>query len=52
MIKPAGSLYYWHADYNHPPCDITNIVDPPLIVQTLDEPVEQDEPPKNKRQRK
>lgn len=27
MARPAGSLLYWHADNNHPRCDITNIVD-------------------------
>jgi hypothetical protein len=27
MYKPAGSTLYWHADNNHPPCEITNIVD-------------------------
>lgn len=38
MHKPAGSSFYWHADNNHPRCDITNIVDTPMIVQTSDEP--------------
>ena len=37
MAKPAGSAYYWHADYNHPPCEITNVIDPPLAVQTVEE---------------
>ncbi len=27
MYKPAGSSFYWHADNNHPRCDITNIAD-------------------------
>jgi hypothetical protein len=27
MYKPAGSTFYWHAENNHPPCDITNIAD-------------------------
>ena len=27
MYKPAGSSFYWHAENNHPPCDITNIAD-------------------------
>jgi hypothetical protein len=27
MMKPPGSTLYWHADNNHPRCDITNIVD-------------------------
>jgi hypothetical protein len=29
MSKPAGSSLFWHADNNHPRCDITNIVDSP-----------------------
>ena len=50
MLKPAGSPYYWHADYNHPRCDITNIVDPPMVTQTASEPPQQSEPPrKNKK---
>jgi hypothetical protein len=28
MAKPGGSQLYWHADPNHPRCDITNIADP------------------------
>lgn len=27
MYKPAGSSFYWHADNNHPRCDITNVAD-------------------------
>ena len=27
MYKPAGSSFYWHADNNHPRCDITNLAD-------------------------
>ncbi len=27
MSKPAGSSFYWHAENNHPPCNITNIAD-------------------------
>ncbi len=38
MVKPPGSSFYWHADYNHPRCDITNIVEPPLAVQNSHEP--------------
>lgn len=35
MKKPANSLFFWHAENNHPHCDITNIVDTtPLLVQT------------------
>jgi hypothetical protein len=32
MRKPTGSTLYWHADNNHPRCNITNIVD---IVQEI-----------------
>lgn len=35
MRKPAGSNLYWHADNNHPRCDITNIVDTVLEMQTV-----------------
>jgi len=53
MAKPSGSQLYWHADNNHPRCDITNIVDPPLAVQSTDEPpLSQSEPPKGKRPKK
>jgi hypothetical protein len=38
MKKPPGSLLYWHADSNHPRCDITNIVEASLVVQPGDEP--------------
>ncbi len=27
MHKPAGSSFYWHAENNHPPCNITNIAE-------------------------
>jgi len=33
MRKPSGSTLYWHADNNHPRCDITNIVETALEVQ-------------------
>jgi hypothetical protein len=46
MQKPSGSTLYWHADNNHPRCDITNIVDAPIVVQTSEEPL--NEPPKGK----
>ncbi|MEO8973546.1 MAG: hypothetical protein ABI406_18310 [Ktedonobacteraceae bacterium] len=37
MKKPASSLFFWHADNNHPRCDITNIVDTaPPVIQTID----------------
>lgn len=37
MIKPGNSSFFWHAENNHPRCDITNIVDTaPLVVQTKD----------------
>jgi hypothetical protein len=50
MQKPAGSSLYWHADNNHPRCDITNIVDTSLAVQSSDE--SPSEPPKSNRQKK
>ena len=51
--KLSGSSLYWHADNNHPRCDITNIVDTSNIVQTSDEPREQsDQPPKGKNRKK
>lgn len=46
MKKPLGSTLYWHADNNHPRCEITNIVDAPIVVQTSEEPL--DQPPKGK----
>ena len=50
MQKPAGSLLYWHADNNHPRCDITNIVDSPLAMQSNNE--SPNEPPKGSRRKK
>ena len=44
MRKPPGSSLYWHADNNHPRCDITNIVEASLAMQSSDEPPI--EPPK------
>jgi hypothetical protein len=54
MKKPANSLFFWHAENNHPRCDITNIVDTaPLVVQTHDVPVvpPPDEPPRGKQRK-
>jgi ssDNA-binding Zn-finger/Zn-ribbon topoisomerase 1 len=45
MVKPQGSSLYWHADHNHPRCDITNIVESSLVVKTSDEPPDQPGPP-------
>jgi hypothetical protein len=50
MKKPAGSTLYWHADYNHPRCDITNIVDSALALQSNHESSE--EPPKDNSRKK
>lgn len=37
MRKPVNSSFFWHAENNHPRCDITNIADTaPLVVQTED----------------
>lgn len=51
MQKPAGSTLYWHADNNHPRCDITNLVDaPPATLSTdADQP---DEPRKGRSRKK
>lgn len=38
MVKPSGSTLYWHADNNHPRCDITNLVDALMVVPSSDEP--------------
>lgn len=53
MRKPAGSTLYWHADNNHPRCDITNIVDTVLEVQKAEitEPEPSPEPPKGRRRK-
>ncbi len=50
MQKPPGSSLYWHADNNHPRCDITNIVDTSLAVQSNDE--SPNESPKGTRRKK
>jgi ssDNA-binding Zn-finger/Zn-ribbon topoisomerase 1 len=51
MLKPAGSALYWHADNNHPRCDITNLVDAPEVVTpAADE--HPDEPPRGRSRKK
>jgi hypothetical protein len=51
MAKPAGSTLFWHADNNHPRCDITNIVDMPESPLTgADSTTEP--PEKNQRRKK
>ena len=50
MVKPAGSTLFWHADNNHPRCDITNIVDTPEVTLTSTDPVV--EPPEKGQRRK
>jgi len=50
MQKPPGSSLYWHADNNHPRCDITNIVDTSLAVQSNDE--SPNESPRGNRRKK
>jgi hypothetical protein len=50
MRKPPGSSLYWHADNNHPRCDITNIVEASLVMQANEEPP--NEPPKDNRRTK
>lgn len=51
MRKPTGSTLYWHADNNHPRCDITNIVESALEVQNVaeDAPPEPPKPAKGQR---
>jgi hypothetical protein len=51
MRKPAGSTLFWHADSNHPRCDITNLVDAPEPVLPVEEEQE-DEPPKKRSRKK
>jgi ssDNA-binding Zn-finger/Zn-ribbon topoisomerase 1 len=44
LYKPLGSSLYWHADSNHPPCDITNIAESSFRMQAAEErPAEQRE---------
>jgi hypothetical protein len=50
MVKPAGSTLFWHADNNHPRCDITNIVDSPEVTLTSVDPSA--EPPKGRPRKK
>jgi ssDNA-binding Zn-finger/Zn-ribbon topoisomerase 1 len=60
MIKHTGSAFYWHADFNHPSCEITNIVDPPKIEDTASgkpsdgssSGIDKDGPPHGKRRKK
>jgi ssDNA-binding Zn-finger/Zn-ribbon topoisomerase 1 len=54
MLKPAGSTLYWHANNNHPRCDITNIVDTSETAQAKvgSEPPIESEPPKGSRRKK
>ena len=52
MQKPAGSSLYWHADNNHPRCDITNIVDSSLALQSQSNTESSNEPPKGTRRKK
>jgi len=53
MVKQPGSFLFWHADHNHPRCDITNIVESSLTMQTSEQPPEQPRtPPKGKNQKK
>ncbi|HEY1350228.1 MAG TPA: hypothetical protein VGF67_11435 [Ktedonobacteraceae bacterium] len=49
MRKPAGSMLYWHADNNHPRCDITNIVEAVLEVEATESTEPSAEPPKKRR---
>jgi ssDNA-binding Zn-finger/Zn-ribbon topoisomerase 1 len=51
MRKPTGSTLYWHADSNHPRCDITNIAATVLEVQTPQSPEKPPESPAKKRKK-
>jgi hypothetical protein len=50
MYKPQGSVFYWHADNNHPPCEITNIAES-AQVQTVRE-ASPDKPPQRQSRKK
>jgi hypothetical protein len=51
MLKPAGSSLYWHADNNHPRCDITNLIDaPPVVTPAADE--QPDQPTRGRNRKK
>ena len=52
MRKPAGSNLYWHANSSHPRCDITNIVDTVLEIQSTEPPEPPPEPPAKGRRKK
>ena len=47
MYKPENSLFYWHADNNHPPCDITNVVVAEPKTSIIEEPIAEPEPPRS-----
>lgn len=38
LYKPSGSSLYWHANHNHPRCDITNLAMPETAGSSVDEP--------------
>jgi hypothetical protein len=38
MYKPVGSSFYWHADNNHPRCDITNVADVSAAAKETPDP--------------
>nr|BBH95384.1 hypothetical protein KTA_35830 [Thermogemmatispora argillosa] len=48
LYKPLGSSFYWHADSNHPPCDITNIAESSFKPRSAEaeNPAERREQPK------
>ena len=50
MRKAVGSTLYWHADNNHPRCDITNIRETVLETKTT-QPADPPPPPSPKRSR-
>lgn len=52
MRKPAGSTLYWHADTNHPRCDITNIVETVLELTSAESTQEPPPAPPKTRNRR
>ena len=52
MYKPAGSSFYWHADNNHPRCDITNVADVSPALKEIPGPDVAPGPPERPQQPK
>ncbi|HLH62208.1 MAG TPA: hypothetical protein VKV20_11045 [Ktedonobacteraceae bacterium] len=52
MRKPPGSTLFWHADNNHPRCDITNLADIPETALPVDIEQEDDSSSKKRNRKK